>query len=461
MTTPKRTLTASALNPSTAFAAVLVPLLVVYGLWLLTCWPGVLGEDSLAIMLQVEGHVPFESGKPVFWYLFINALYGETLRVEFVTGVQLLISAAVFARILSWCWIEGLRKTFWVLLVLVALAPHVIFFQSALYSDGLFAVATTGMLFEIWLVAKRRRISAASLISMLVLLPKALFLRGNGNVLALSALAAWPFLSGVDKRKLALIFIGWIALHAWANHHFKLRSHGVLYPLALFETVNFLQPKPMNIRLPHLRVTPKTFELLTSTGQSLDKIISSFDRDYWDTLYYHATGPMLHLTKDAEKALVKEFFRTNLWRNVPAFVSSRVNVFLVSFLGMGGFPGVNGAYLYLPRTSAQSEVTPFNIGQWGKVATAIYDFSFRHRWILWTPLWGILLAFVLLNAALKHKDRTLFWIVAPLLAQLAGIFFFSIAGEYRYLLMFYVSTAALLPMLVMHRKERVAPSALS
>jgi hypothetical protein len=170
---------------------------------------------------------------------------------------------------------------------------------------------------------------------------------------------------------------------------------------------------------------------------------------------------MLHLPKKSEKALVKEFFSVNLWRNIPAFVSSRVNVFLVSFLGMGGFPGVNGAYLYLPRTSAQSEVTPVDIGQVGKAMTAIYDFSFKHRWILWTPLWGLLLAFVLLKLALKHQDRTLLWIVVPLLAQLGGVFVFSIAGEYRYLLMFYVSTAALLPMLVVHRKERMAPSSAS
>lgn len=458
MMKPRSPHTARLVHPATAFSVVMALLLVVYGIWLLTCWPGVLGEDSLAIMLQVEDRVPFESGKPVFWYLLVKALYGATLRVEWLTSVQLLIAAVVFARILSWCWLEGLRKTFWLILISVALAPHVMFFQSAVYSDGLFAVATAGVLFEIWLIAKYRRVSITSFAWMLVLLPMALFLRGNGVVLALSALAAWPLLSRVDKRKLALLLVGWIALHAWADQHFKLRNHGVLYPLALFETVNFLQPQAMNIRLPHTRVTPKTFEILTSTGQSLDKIISSFDRDYWDTLYYHSTGPMLHLPKNAEKALVKEFFSVNLWRNIPAFVSSRMNVFLVSFLGMGGFPGVNGAYLYLPRTAAQSEVTPVNMGPVGKAMTAIYDFSFKHRWILWTPLWGLLLAFVLLKLALKHKDRTLLWIVVPLLAQLGGIFAFSIAGEYRYLLMFYVSTAALLPMFVVHRKEHATVS---
>jgi hypothetical protein len=152
-------------RPAMAFAAVVVPLIAIYACWLLPFWPGLLDQDMLAVMLEVEGKVSFESGKPMLWYLLVKYLYGTPLRVEFVTGLELLIAAAVCARILSWCWVEGLGKTFWAILISVVFAPHVIFFQSTLYSDGLFALATTGIFFEMWLILRLARIKVTSFFS--------------------------------------------------------------------------------------------------------------------------------------------------------------------------------------------------------------------------------------------------------------------------------------------------------
>ncbi|MDP1369071.1 hypothetical protein Q6248_29395, partial [Klebsiella pneumoniae] len=39
-----------------------------------------------------------------------------------------------------------------------------------------------------------------------------------------------------------------------------------------------------------------------------------------------------------KEILIKEFSRYNLWHNIPAFLSSRVNVFMVSALADGHFP---------------------------------------------------------------------------------------------------------------------------
>ena len=75
----------------------------IYGLWLAALWPGLLGEDSLAVMLEVDRQVQWSSGKPAVWVYFVRAFYGSTGLVEIPIGVQLLVTAFVFARVLAWC----------------------------------------------------------------------------------------------------------------------------------------------------------------------------------------------------------------------------------------------------------------------------------------------------------------------------------------------------------------------
>ena len=52
------------------FAVLFTALVGLYFLWLVACWPGVLGQDSLAIMLEIETQREFQAGKPAFWYLY-------------------------------------------------------------------------------------------------------------------------------------------------------------------------------------------------------------------------------------------------------------------------------------------------------------------------------------------------------------------------------------------------------
>ena len=63
-------------NRHIKFAVLFTALAGLYFLWLVACWPGVLGQDSLAIMLEVETQREFQAGKPAFWYLYTLYLYG-------------------------------------------------------------------------------------------------------------------------------------------------------------------------------------------------------------------------------------------------------------------------------------------------------------------------------------------------------------------------------------------------
>lgn len=437
------------------FGVMLGLLLLVYCVWFLSYWPGVLGQDSLAILREVETNGTFQSGKPVFWYFFVKWLYMPWRLVEMPIGFQLLVTALVFARILGWCWQQGLKSTFWFLLVFIAIAPHVIFFSASLYADGVFAVATVGLLFEMWLLAQYKKPTATALLIVAVCLPFALFARSNGVILVLSIAYAAYACGGWGRWFLIGYTVLWFGLNYFGGQMHVTRQHGALFPLAAFETANFLQPRPMNLPGTDRRVSEKSVQLL-SKAYPIQRTIQSYDPDYWDPLVYFPSGPELSQLNESERvALVKEFFTYNLWHNLPAFVSSRVNVFLVASLAQGGFQYYENTEIILKRVHSNSEYRPFHFTAAVAVLQQIHDFSFRYRWLLWTPFLGLFLLVHLTRKALHGRQFALLAVTLPMLAQLLGIFVFSPAGEYRYLLPFALLPMALLPIWGSLTRERI------
>jgi hypothetical protein len=440
------------LHGLTPLAGIFTGLALAWGLWWLAVWPGVVGQDGLAVLLQIEGR-PIDSRKPMLWYLAVKALYGPTSRVEWVIGPQLLLGALIFSRILWWCWMQGLRRCFAAIALFVCLAPPVLLYQSAMYSDGLFAAGITGLTFEAWLIVRRRAVTPAQLAWLAVLLPLALFFRANG-IFMLAIFV--PVLWALDRRgrlAVALLVLAWLAAFGIAGRtHRSLDEHGTLYPLALFETVNFLQPRAMGLRGPDDQVTPETRRVLEH-HRPIPEIVAYYDPDYWDPLVYRPGGPdLLALSRQDKKAIVREFLCCNLWKNVPDFLASRVNVFMVALLGQGGFP----LPAHTPATLAQTRSLPAasldGIQPLRDALRGFYDWSFSLRWLLWSPLPGIALMLAVAVAGWRRRDWLLVLLVTPLALQLAGIFVFSIAGEYRYLLPFFAAAAALLPMYAWTRR---------
>lgn len=439
-----------------ALSWIFAGLSLAWGLWWLAFWPGLVGQDSLAVMLQVEGR-PDSSGKALLWYLMVKALYGPTGRVEAAVAVHVLLGAMVYSRILWWCWAQGLRKTFAFVAVFVCLAPPVLYYQTSLYSDGPFATAVAGLLFEAWLVVRRGTASRGALAWLAVLLPMALFFRANG-IFMLAILV--PLLWGVDRRSriaIAGLAVAWLLVFGIAGRmNREVDGHGTLYPLALFETVNFLQPRPMGLRTPQSVVTPQTRHIL-ERYQPIPFLVSYYDRDYWDPLVYRAGGPaMLYIEKQDKKALVRQFFCCNVWMNLPAFLSSRVNVFMVAVMAQGGFGLPEHSPILMALTKSRSAPGLEAAAPLRGVLLPVYHWSHSVGWFLWSPLVGVALAAALAVRGWRRRDRLLVLLVAPLGLQLAGIFFFSIAGEYRYLLPFLTATAALAPMLAAERRRQPA-----
>src|SRR5256885_1725306 len=70
-----------------SFLAFLTLLTAIYGFWLMVFWPGVLGQDSIAILLEVNDPINQASGKPAFWYFFVKLFYSGHEHVEAPIGV--------------------------------------------------------------------------------------------------------------------------------------------------------------------------------------------------------------------------------------------------------------------------------------------------------------------------------------------------------------------------------------
>ncbi|XAH22850.1 hypothetical protein AAFF27_23100 [Xylophilus sp. GW821-FHT01B05] len=435
---------------------ILAVLCVAYACWLLAFWPGVLGPDSYAILLEVQTHGGFQSGKPSFWYFFVDLFYGSTQRVEVPVAFQLLFAALVFARMLSWCWRQGLWKTGLFSAACICLAPHIMFFAGTLYPDALFSIAAAALLFELWLAARAGRLAPFQLCIVFITLPFALFGRQNGFIflasIALASLALrWP-----DRLWLWGVALFWSVLVLVGGKMHSTESHSVLFPLAVFETANFLQPRPMNLPQAEPRVSEATIQALTRQ-HDLQSIIRNYDRDYWDPLIYKPDGPeLMRLPPEDKAVIVREFFRYNLWHNLPAFLGSRVNIFMTSLLAQGGILPFDYTQQVLAQVQTKSVMRSFHLDRLEAVLQKLHNTSLAYRWLLWTPVLGILLLLWLLPGALRQRSVPELLVLLPMLAQLGGIFVFSIAGEYRYLLPFAIAPVFLLPMM-QSRRSTAAP----
>ncbi|ROR50563.1 hypothetical protein QY917_16815 [Diaphorobacter sp. C33] len=437
------------INPLLRFSALFLFLLVVYAAWLVACWPGILGQDSLAIMLEVDTRREFQANKPAFWYMYVNWLYGTSGRVEVPIGFQMLISAIVCARILHWLSEQRMWKSFAYCLFFVALAPSVIYYSSSLYSDGIYAIALSGMLFEVWRSWRLRAVDKTAVLMLALTVPFALFARPNGvlNLLPLLALA-WV-LPRSPRIRLLMTVLPWCLIGLYGQITYKYNNPiGSIFPLALYETVGFLEHRPMGLwERNEPRVTPKTVEALTSTGRTLEHIAQFHDHYYWDPLIFFANGPtLLALPPKAKRTILREFFKYNLWHNLPAFAASRVNIFLYSMLANGGIPGPTTAQYVLPKTQS---VSTLNAVEW---ATTPYlrdwfEFSMRYRALLWAPWVGLAIIFIGCHRVLVERTPVKVIIIGTYVVQLAAVFTFSIAGEYRYLLAFFTAPLVLLPVL--------------
>ncbi len=425
--------------------------------WLLVFWPGVLGEDSAATLMEVDQPDVFRSGKSIVWYYFVRLTYGVTHRVEAPIAVLMLLSAFLFARMLAWYWSQQWRWLTLFLLALICIAPHMVYFLGTLYPDAIFAVAATALLFEVWLMCRQRRATWLSLCVVALALPFAAFVRPNGIVFLVPAVLALWCVQGKGRYVLAAIIAVWCTLVYTGTTVHRSSTQSATLPLVLFETSKLLAPRAMTdfwnqvpeMNDPWVRrdplVSPRTLEIL-SNHSTLASIRAYSDPAYWDMLAFHPSGPKLGLIPESERQeLIHEFFHYNLWHNLPEVLASRLNVFSASALAEGGFPALDYSRHVLPRTQSQSQMRLYDLKQTEQHLKQLHKASYQWRWLLWTPWLGFALLALGLVRGWQRKNMALLLVCLPAVLQLGAIFAFSSAGEYRYLLPFFTLPLALFP----------------
>lgn len=394
-------------NPSRRFISLLTLLSTLYTLWLLAFWPGVLGQDSLAIILEVETNRTAQAGKPAFWHLYNLWLYEPWRLVEIPIIVQMCVSVVVCARILSWMLGQRLYKSFWYCLFFVALAPSALYYSIALYSDGIYAMVMIGVLFEVWLCYSTRRIDLRAFGMLALTIPFALFARPNGLINAAALIALFFVLPRLHQWRLLAAALPWCVVALFASAQYKYHTPiGSIFPLALYETVGFMEHRPMGLwEYDKPRISIKSVEALTSNGKSLDYILKFYDHYYWDPLIFGDDGPaLLYLSKEAKGTIIKEFFKYNLWHNFPALIASRFNIFTYASLANGGLPPPEASQYILSQTKSESSILfrePFP----HKALMPWYNFSLEYRALFWTPWLGLFLVPATIRRAWRLKDR--------------------------------------------------------
>lgn len=421
-----------------------------FAVWLYINWPGGLGNDSLAVFLEItskEGK--FSSGKTAIWVNFVKMALQLFGTFGLVSATQMFVAAVVFSRVLMHVYcICGAMKTI-VIAFLFVFAPHVLNFSGFIYPDGLFSICGVGLIFEIWICLKRSKVTVASALFLFLCIPFAVFARSNGLIFLLPIF----YLAYRANKGGRFLILGMALFWIVVSFHFSSKQYGepqgAVYPMVVFETANFIQPKPFSVAVgfPPFNVSDETVDVINRYG-GVEKFNQWYDRNYWDSLVHQPDSPqVLRMNHADREILIKEFFRYNLIRNIPAFFASRVNVFMVSALAEGHFPRDFVKQYVIDKFPEFNHYAVSPSNSLLTVWNAINNISWKFRFILWSPFFGIALLFVFAFNSLKNMNIDGIFISTPLIIQLVAIFLLSSAGEYRYLLQYFLLPLIFFPII--------------
>lgn len=437
-------------------ALIAVFLIGIYITALLGLWPGILGSDSFAILKEVIEPSLHFSGKTSIWYHLVSNLFLINDRVENVSIFLIAVSTLVFTRILSWLWLNQPKWIFFLCLLGIVINPQMVRYTILIYPDGIFSVALIGVLFECYLIIRRQRVSIFSWIFLALLLPFALDLRTNGRVLLILPIVFIPIIRKGQRWSFVAAYLVGLSLCLWSNISHGTSPQKATQSLVIWETVNFLQPRPQE----HWRAKPRVSETTIRTLEkytTIDTLLKYYDPYYWDPLIFPQDGPKLaSMSRADQKVLQQEFWRYNLWQNLPAFFGSRVNVFLGSALADGLHVPNNYRAHVLSTIRTNSKANKFDSLELGGFMDRIHAWSENNRIWLWSTLPGTILILYSLYIGIHYKNPIALAISSIMFIELAGIFLMSIAAEHRYHLPLFVFPLVALPLLWDDRRRRVA-----
>ncbi len=171
-------------RPTFVFLACLAATLVVWGLFFLRFYPGILTTDSLSQFQQILGLYPYSNHHPLAHSLFMKAFYsiGYALfgqvnsSVAFVSAIQMVLLSLLFSYVVFRLYSLGINRYLCLLVFLYFTAvPFQIMLSFSLWKDVLFGAIVLFFSLNLWEISVLD-LSRRQFITRLILL----FLSGTG-----------------------------------------------------------------------------------------------------------------------------------------------------------------------------------------------------------------------------------------------------------------------------------------
>jgi hypothetical protein len=187
-----------------------------------------------------------------------------------------------------------------------------------------------------------------------------------------------------------------------------------------------------------------------------------YSSEYFDSLAIVPGGPMLlNWERERKDRIIEAFFRRDLWRNLPAVLGHRLQMFLTAALSAIAVPALD---VYLIPTTLPEELR-------GVAARArkhdasmsparrLQEFTIRNRAVLWSPLPGLALAIWLCLGGIFRRDLVATGIGALFCTQALLIAAFAPTALPRYLFPLYLAPFAYWVARAVRSSPRVADPA--
>lgn len=437
-----------------AFFLMFVISTLVFSLWLVAFFPGVMTPDSLT-QWDEANTLQLNNLHPYLHTLLIVLLRGIYNSPATVALFQILLTSITFSYIFSFFLKKGISK--WLISGLFCLficSIPIGIYNITLWKDIPFSVCLVLLCFVIAKQYYAKKLDVKHLIVIMVLSLITTFFRHNGiiNILLLPVVFLFCFYRLTRLKTLVLIssfLVATVFLKMILPDILQVKpipdffAKGSVY----FETVSFLRAYPETSA--RVRVTPRTVELLEQLAPITD-LTSLYDPRGWDSLWFSKkVNQEEFYNPQFWHDLNHEFFYYNLPNNFNFFLGNRLTMFVTSTLGYG--------------PTAAADIFPNELGLTATslspslhhILGLVINAASSNRFISFL-VWNSLLAFILLFGALIHslyrKNYAVIVFCSMLLIHGVTLAAVSIAGDWRYYYFIYLSIFVVIPLHFLSKK---------
>ena len=412
-----------------------------FGAWWLHLRPGVFSYDSGYYLAQVVSG-DLENQKPFLYtrFLQLTSLGGQYLQLSVFFQVALVV--AMLARAFALALAHRVWVGWLVLCAILVANPYVAGMAYYMQNDVLFCFAIIAILLETLQAVRRGYVTGTALVVIGIAAPMAFGFRTNGMLFLPLWLLVLPLLLPRLWRRMALTAVATTVLaYVSIVGVDRSKSHEILYPAIIHETVRLAQPGH-RYELGG-RLSPQT-RALVGDGR-LRQGVGVYWPLYWDTIGFLPGGPELAmLPKQQRKAIVSSFLRKDLLPNLPSIAGHRLEILVGALLAQAEVVDPYAAPLNLPpalrdwkdRTGRSARGHGL-LGRWVDASMASRNWS-------WNAAFGAVVLLGLTLLAAWRRDKAMLAIVALLWVQVAALLAVAPSAEYRYVFMVYLAPLLLL-----------------